>query len=58
MGGHPPTFPFEMPGVYDSDTILNLDRMPESLAADWFQGIKLEIVSLKFGSFSLPRLPQ
>ncbi len=29
---HPPTFPFEMPGVYDSDTILNLDRMPGSLA--------------------------
>jgi NAD(P) transhydrogenase len=29
---HPPTFPFEMPGVYDSDTTLNLDRMPESLA--------------------------
>jgi len=29
---HPPTFRFEMPGVYDSDTILNLDRMPESLA--------------------------
>jgi len=29
---HPQTFPFEMPGVYDSDTVLNLDRMPESLA--------------------------
>jgi NAD(P) transhydrogenase len=29
---HPPTFPFEMPGVYDSDTVLNLDRIPESLA--------------------------
>lgn len=28
----PPTFQFEMPGVYDSDTILNLDRMPSSLA--------------------------
>jgi NAD(P) transhydrogenase len=29
---HPPAFDFQMPGVYDSDTILNLDRMPESLA--------------------------
>jgi len=29
---HPPTFPFEMPGVYDSDTILDLYRMPETLA--------------------------
>ena len=29
---HPPIFPFETRGVYDSDTILNLDRMPESLA--------------------------
>jgi NAD(P) transhydrogenase len=29
---HPPAFPFEMPGVYDSDTILDLDRMPGVLA--------------------------
>lgn len=28
----PPSFPFELPGVYDSDTILDLDRMPQSLA--------------------------
>ena len=28
----PPAFPFEMHGVYDSDTILELDRIPETLA--------------------------
>ena len=27
----PGEFPFDRPGVYDSDTILNLDRLPASL---------------------------
>jgi NAD(P) transhydrogenase len=29
---HPPGIPFGSPEVYDSDTILNLDRLPESMA--------------------------
>lgn len=28
----PPEFPFDKPEVYDSDTILNLDRLPKSMA--------------------------
>ncbi|HEY1789409.1 MAG TPA: Si-specific NAD(P)(+) transhydrogenase, partial [Verrucomicrobiae bacterium] len=28
----PPAFPFGQPHVYDSDTILNLDRLPKSMA--------------------------
>lgn len=28
----PPPFPFDHPQVYDSDTILNLDRLPKSMA--------------------------
>ena len=28
---HPPAFPYGMPGVYDSDTILDLDRIPETV---------------------------
>jgi NAD(P) transhydrogenase len=28
----PPQFPFGQPHIYDSDTILNLDRLPKSLA--------------------------
>ena len=29
---HPPLFPFGTPGVYDSDTILKLDRIPKRMA--------------------------
>src|SRR5215472_6831383 len=29
---HPPTFPFAEPGVYDSDTIQHMERLPRSLA--------------------------
>jgi NAD(P) transhydrogenase len=29
---HPSTFPFDSPEIYDSDTILQLDRLPKSLA--------------------------
>ena len=28
----PPTIPFDAPGVYDSDTILHMERLPRSLA--------------------------
>jgi NAD(P) transhydrogenase len=28
----PPQFPFDQPHIYDSDTILNLDRLPRTLA--------------------------
>jgi NAD(P) transhydrogenase len=28
----PPQFPFDQPHIYDSDTILNLDRLPKTLA--------------------------
>ena len=28
----PPQFPFDQPHIYDSDTILNLDRLPKKLA--------------------------
>ena len=28
----PPPFPFDRPEIYDSDTILNLDRLPKSMA--------------------------
>jgi NAD(P) transhydrogenase len=28
----PATFPFDLPGIYDSDTILGIDRLPERMA--------------------------